>query len=80
MALTLMTTGWVAAARGALPHWIRNVEGGTDIERAFFRSMSLPYGEILFRRPPAETRPALGDLIQQKPADAELYSLRALRR
>jgi predicted Zn-dependent protease len=73
-----MVAGWVVAARGALPYWIRNVEGGTDIERAFFRSMVLPYGEVLFRRPPAETRPALGELIQQKPAEAELYSLRAL--
>ena len=48
------------------------------MERAFFRMMPLPYGNVLFRRPPAETRPALGELIQQKPANAELYSLRAL--
>jgi predicted Zn-dependent protease len=76
--LALLAAGFVATASGALPSWIRNVEAGTAIERAFFRMMPLPYGEVLFRRPPAETRPALGELIQQKPADAELYSLRAL--
>jgi cytochrome c-type biogenesis protein CcmH/NrfG len=68
----------VVNASGALPSWVRNVEAGTAIERAFFRVMPLPYGNVLFRRPPAETRPALGELIKQKPANAELYSLRAL--
>lgn len=65
-------------AKGELPAWIHNIEAKTDVERAFFRAMQLPYGEVLFRRPPAETRPALGDLIQQQPANADLYSLRAL--
>jgi len=65
-------------AKGELPAWIRNIEAKTDVERSFFRAMQLPYGEVLFRRPPAETRPALGDLIQQQPANADLYSLRAL--
>ena len=76
--LALVAAGFVVTASGALPSWIRNVEAGTAIERAFFRMMPLPYGNVLFRRPPAETRPALGELIQQKPANAELYSLRAL--
>ena len=74
----LLAAGFVVTASGALPSWIRNVEAGTTIERAFFRMMPLPYGNVLFRRPPAETRPAIGKLIQQEPADAELYSLRAL--
>ncbi|HEY6389401.1 MAG TPA: hypothetical protein VIX91_27275 [Candidatus Acidoferrum sp.] len=65
-------------AKGELPAWIHNIEAKTDVERAFFRAMQLPYGEVLFRRPPAETRPALGDLLQQQPANADLYSLRAL--
>lgn len=65
-------------AKGELPAWIHNIEAKTDVERAFFRAMQLPYGEVLFRRPAAETRPALGDLIQQQPANADLYSLRAL--
>jgi uncharacterized membrane protein (DUF373 family) len=33
---------------------------------------------VQFRRPPRETRPALGELIKKQPKDAELYSLRAL--
>jgi predicted Zn-dependent protease len=73
-----VAAGFVATASGVLPSWVRNVEAGTAIERAFFRMMPLPYGNVLFRRPPAETRPAIGELIQQKPANAELYSLRAL--
>ena len=77
-ALALVAAGFVATASGALPSWIRNVEAGTAIERAFFRMMPLPYGNVLFRRPPAETRPAIGELIQQNPANAELYSLRAM--
>ncbi len=40
--------------------------------------MSLPNGAVAFRRPPSETRPALGDLIKTQPRNAELYSLRAL--
>ena len=40
--------------------------------------MSLPSGAVPFRRPPSETRPALGELIKAQPHNAELYSLRAL--
>src|ERR1700676_5365039 len=66
------------SAKGELPSWIRNIEANTLVERAFFRAMGLPYGDVLFRRPPSETRPALSDLIQQQPGSVELYSLRAL--
>jgi predicted Zn-dependent protease len=76
--VTIVAAGWMMSARGALPSWISNIEAGTQLENAFFRMMALPYGNVLYRRPPAETRPALGELIQQKPGDAELYSLRAL--
>lgn len=65
-------------ASGALPDWIRNTVARTEIEAAFFRLMSLPGGEVPFWRPPHETRPALGELIQKQPKSAELYSLRAL--
>jgi len=68
----------VATASGGFPAWIRNIEGRTAIEAAFFRLMALPGGDVLFRRPPRETRPALGDLLKKQPGDAELYSLRAL--
>jgi predicted Zn-dependent protease len=76
--LAILATGWVMTASGALPEWIRNTEARSEIEAAFFRLMPLPSGEVLFRRPPRETRPALGELIKKQPNGAELYSLRAL--
>jgi predicted Zn-dependent protease len=78
LGLAVFAAGWAATASGALPDWIRNAEARTEIEAAFFRLMSLPGGEVLFRRPPRETRPALGELIKKQPQSAELYSLRAL--
>ncbi len=75
---TIFAAGWVATASGALPAWIRNIESRTALEAAFFRLMALPGGEVAFRRPPSETRPALGELLKKQPGDAELYSLRAL--
>jgi Flp pilus assembly protein TadD len=77
-AVVILAAVCVVTTKGELPSWIRNIEAKTEIERAFFRAMRLPDGEILFRRPPAETRPALAELIQQKPGTAELYSLKAL--
>ena len=77
--LALVSFLWLrVSALAELPSWIRNVEAGSAIEVVFFRMMSLPGGAVLFRRPPAETRPALGDLIKAQPHNAELYSLRAL--
>ena len=70
--------GFVLAASGALPEWMVNVESKSALEGAFFRIMDMPGGAVLGRRPPAETRTALAELIQGKPNDAELYSLRAL--
>lgn len=61
-----------------LPAWMRNVEARTALEGVFFRAMALPGGEVLHRRPPIETRPALRELITQQPKDAPLYSLLAL--
>ncbi len=66
------------AAVGELPSWIRNVEAKSALEAIFFRVMSLPGGAVPFRRPPSETRLALGDLIKAHPHNGELYSLRAL--
>ena len=77
-AFLILAAGWMVAARGALPTWIRNVEARTEIEAAFFRLMPLPGGNVLFRRPPSETRAALGAIITEQPKDTELYSLRAL--
>jgi cellulose synthase operon protein C len=67
-----------AAALGELPSWLRNIDASTALEGVFFRMMSLPNGAVPFRRPPRETRPALGDLIKSQPHNADLYSLRAL--
>ena len=81
--LCVTAAGWMISARGELPSWIRNIEAGSALEAAFFRAMQLPGGMVLYRRPPAETRPALGELIkslanQAQPSSADLYSLRAL--
>ena len=76
--LAVLAVSAAVAALGELPSWIRNVEANSAIEAAFFRMMSLPSGAVAFRRPPRETRPALGDLIKAQPHNAELYSLRAL--
>src|SRR5262249_38913696 len=70
--------GATSGGVGELLSWIGNVEANTAIEAAFFRMMSLPGAAVAFRRPPRETRPALGDLIKAQPHNAELYSLRAL--
>jgi cellulose synthase operon protein C len=78
IAAFIALAGWLVSARGELPVWLRNVEAGTAIEAALFRAMPLPGGSVLFRRPPAETRPALTDLIKSQPTNADLYSLRAL--
>jgi predicted Zn-dependent protease len=78
IAAFIALAGWLVSARGELPAWLRNVEAGSAIEAALFRAMSLPGGAVLFRRPPAETRPALGELIKSQPTNADLYSLRAL--
>jgi hypothetical protein len=77
-AFAIFAAGWLVTASGALPEWIRNIEARTEIEAAFFRLMALPGGEVAFRRPPSETRPALGELLKKQPGNAELYSLRAL--
>ncbi len=78
LAVFILAIAGTFSALAELPSWIRNIEGGSAIETAFFRMMSLPGCTVLFRRPPRETRPALGDLIKSEPRNTELYSLRAL--
>lgn len=68
----------LVAARAALPDWIQNIEARSLAEAAIFRAVSLPTGTITIRRPPAETVPALGELVKQHPQQADLYSLKAL--
>jgi tetratricopeptide (TPR) repeat protein/Tfp pilus assembly protein PilF len=73
---------WVAVgvlgARAAMPEWIQNIEARSLVEAAIFRTVSLPSGTISIRRPPAESVPALGELVKQHPQQADLYSLKAL--
>jgi cellulose synthase operon protein C len=78
MAGTLATAGILATARAELPYWIRNVEARSALEAVFFRLMPVPDGDVMYRRPPAETRPALQQLIAQQQKNAQLYSLLAL--
>ncbi|MGA8067128.1 MAG: hypothetical protein WCA47_07345, partial [Terriglobales bacterium] len=74
----MIAIGSAISAVGELPSWVRNIEAGSALHDVFFRVMALPGGDVLFRRPARETRPALADLIKAQPGNAELYSLRAL--
>jgi predicted Zn-dependent protease len=60
-----------------IARWIENVQAGSEIEKALYRAMQLPGGEILFRRTPHEAIPALNSM-EQTQKTAALYSLRAL--
>jgi hypothetical protein len=74
----LRLPGGIFFARGqGFARWMENVEAGSAVEKALYRLMQLPGGEILFRRPPRETVPAL-TALQQTDKSAALYSLRAL--
>ncbi|HZS28327.1 MAG TPA: hypothetical protein VFB76_13940, partial [Candidatus Angelobacter sp.] len=70
--------GGLLAARAAMPEWIQNIEVHSLVEAAIFRTVALPTGSVTVRRPPAETVPALGELVKQHPQQADLYSLKAL--
>jgi cellulose synthase operon protein C len=70
--------GLLASARAELPQWIRNIEARSGLEAVFFRLMAVPGGAVMYRRPPAETRPALRQLIELQPKNAQLDSLLAL--
>ncbi len=65
-------------ARGELPEWLQNIEAGTALENALYRSMALPGGNVVALRPPQEARPLLDGLVHAQPNNAELYSLRAM--
>ena len=78
--LGLLTAGLLLgglAARGELREWVRFVEGDSDLRQVFFKTVSLPSGNVLTPRPARETVEALGGLIRATPAEADLYALRA---
>jgi cellulose synthase operon protein C len=67
------------AAYGTLPEWFTNTESGSAIESALYRLMTLPTGDVLYLRPPAESRTQLSGLVKASDASGALYSLRALQ-
>lgn len=66
------------AAHGELDKWVENVESGSKLEGAFFRTFQAGSGSVTGRRSPKETRAELTKLIDQTPTQADLISLRAL--
>jgi hypothetical protein len=70
--------GLLLGAGNGIARWLENAESGSGVEKALYRMMKLPGGEVLFRRSPRETRPALAALISVNQNSAALYSLRAL--
>jgi hypothetical protein len=76
--LALILVGLASHARAELTSWLCNIEAGSPLEAVFFRLMALPNAQVLFRRPPSETRPALTELLRKQPDNGELYALRAL--
>jgi hypothetical protein len=78
IALTALTLCAFVAAHGQLDNWVENIEAGHQLEAVFFRQYPLPTGSAIARRPAKETRVELSKLIDQTPAGADFYSLRAL--
>ncbi len=66
-----------AASFAELSHWVQNMEASDPRRVAFIRIVNMPGGMMPLRRPPAETRPALGQLIAAAPTNADLVALRA---
>jgi len=63
-------------ARADLSLWVQHQPAGPLLD-VLLRSMSVPGGQVRFRRPPTETRPALTKMIGAEPKNAALYRLRA---
>jgi len=61
---------------GELEPWIQHTPSGPAIA-ALFRTVPMPGGPVSILRPPAESRPALTNLIAAAPRDSMLYRLRA---
>jgi Tfp pilus assembly protein PilF len=62
--------------RAELEPWLQHTPVGPAIA-ALFRSVPMPGGAVPILRTPAESRPALTNLISTAPRDAVLYRLRA---
>ena len=78
--LGLVTTALVLGglvARGEPREWVRFVEGDGELRQVFFKTVTLPSGDVLTPRPARDTVEALGELIRATPTEADLYALRA---
>ena len=58
--------------------WLQNAEANSAVESALYRLMALPTGDVLYSRPPQESRPELDKLLAAGAPEPALYSLRAL--
>jgi tetratricopeptide (TPR) repeat protein len=72
-----LAAGLALTLAADLPDWISTIEVRTKLEDAFYRTVTFGANALSWRKPPKETRPALSQQIQQTPADAQLYYLRA---
>lgn len=65
------------AAYAELPEWLQHVPALDRLQGVFFRPEPMPGGPVPVRRPPAEARASLTQLIAATPTDGELHALRA---
>ena len=77
--LAALGTGLLACVllHANLTTWAQNVAAGTGIEAALFRLMDVPGGAVQGRRTPAESRQALGVLLDKNAQNSSLYAMRA---
>ena len=76
LAVALLMVSSTFLVRGELEPWVQHIPSGPAIA-ALFRGVPMPGGTVPILLPPAETRPALTNLISSAPRDAMLYRLRA---
>lgn len=72
-----LAVGLAATLTADLPNWIATIEVRDKLEEVFYRSVTFGSNAMFWRRAPKETRPALTRQIEQTPAEAQLYYLRA---
>jgi len=63
-----------AVSRADFGQWLQNIDAASRFEAIFFRTVTLPAGQVQLRRPPRETRPELAKLPAN---DAQAAFLRA---
>lgn len=73
----LLAAGFAFTLAADLPEWISTIEVRHKLEDVFYRPVTFGINVLSWRKAPKETRPALTQQIQQTPADAQLYYLRA---